>query len=70
MATNTHAPTMTFAGAFRRLIQVNTNELRNGFDPELVDRLQRYERFDRLILLTREGNDRRLSGLLSTERGP
>jgi hypothetical protein len=58
-----------FAGSFRRLIQINTNELKSGFGPELVDRLQRYERFDRMILLTREGNERRLSGLLSTERG-
>jgi hypothetical protein len=58
-----------FAGGFRRLIQINTNELKKGFGPELIDRLQRHQRFERLILLTREGNERRLSGLLSTERG-
>jgi hypothetical protein len=53
-----------FAGAFRQLIQVDTNELQAGRGQELIDRLQRFEPLQRVILLLREGGEHRLSILL------
>jgi hypothetical protein len=53
-----------FAGAFRRLIHVNTNDLRGGRTHDLLDRLQRFEHVDRLLLLVQEGNTQRIKTLL------
>ncbi|MEO8179329.1 MAG: hypothetical protein ABI895_10905, partial [Deltaproteobacteria bacterium] len=52
-----------FAGGFRRLIQIDTNQLRPGYGQELVDRLQQFEPIQRIILLVREGGARRLAVL-------
>jgi hypothetical protein len=54
-----------FAGAFRQVIQINTNDLRARCAVKLLDRLQQFEHVDRLILLVHEGNINRISRLLN-----
>lgn len=50
-----------FAGAFRLLLHVNTNEMRPGRTLQLVDRVSQLVEVDRLILLIQEGNTSRLA---------
>jgi hypothetical protein len=57
-----------FAGGFRRLIQINTNQLRPGYGQELVDRLQQFEQIQRIILLIREGGAKRLAVLSRSDK--
>jgi len=52
-----------FAGAFRQLIHVNTNDLRRRQASRLLDRLTEFDRIDRVILLVQEGNTERITTL-------
>ena len=56
------------SGGFRRLIQIDTNQLRPGYGQELVDRLQQFEPLQRIILLVREGGARRLAVLSRSDK--
>jgi hypothetical protein len=50
-----------FAGAFRKLVQVNLNDLQAGSQSQVIDLVQRVERVDRVIFLIQEGNAHGLS---------
>ena len=52
-----------FAGAFRQLIHVNTNDLRAHRAGRLLDQLAEFEHIDRLIVLVQEGNTERITTL-------
>jgi hypothetical protein len=51
-----------FAGAFRLLLHVNTNEMIPGRTLQLVDYVRRLVHIDRLIVLIEEGNTSKLAG--------
>lgn len=51
----------TFAGAFNEVIQVNLNELGKAGPLQLIERVERWQHIDRLILLVEEGNARKLA---------
>ena len=45
-----------FAGAFGKLLQINTNDMPESNAPVLVDRIDKTQKIDRIILLVNEGN--------------
>jgi len=51
----------TFAGAFRNLIQITTNDLQRGQALQVVKRVRHLHPIDRVILLIQEGNTRRIA---------
>jgi hypothetical protein len=53
-----------FAGAFRQLIQVNTNVVRGRKERGLFERVRGIEPIDRVLILVQEGNVGRISRML------
>lgn len=51
-----------FAGAFRTLVQVNLNDLQSGIPSQVIERVRKIERIDRVIFLIQEGNAPQLAG--------
>jgi hypothetical protein len=54
-----------FAGAFRQVVQVTVNHMRNGETRRLLQRIEYVEPFDRLIVLFQEGNMYRVAEWLA-----